>query len=125
MLINHNPFFNHSKVFRSSSGRVVSLAAGGMCVCVCVCPADAVAASSFGCAHVFLVSFLLWNSLFLCFKNASSCSQVNPVFFKKIIEKFLFVSDQVIFFAVSNTLVYSGGGFRGFRFSRGSTFDSI
>ncbi len=26
-------------------------------VCLCVCPADAVAASSFGCAHVFLVSF--------------------------------------------------------------------
>lgn len=61
MLINHNPFFNHSKVFRSSSGRVFSVL-----VLVCVSPAGAVAASSFVCAHVFLF-FVSFCSGIVCF----------------------------------------------------------
>lgn len=124
MSINHNPFFNHSKVFSGAPWNECSLLLLLVCVCLCVLLMLLLRARSVV-RTCFLVSFFLWNSLFLCFKNASSCSQVNPVFFKKIIKNLLFVSDQVHFFIVSNTLEHSGGGFRRFRFSRGSTFDSI
>lgn len=55
MLINHNPFLLTIVRFSGAPREEWSLLL--LLVCLCVCPADAVAASSFGCAHVFLVSF--------------------------------------------------------------------